>query len=251
MNIGRLAGRRAMVTGAASGIGRATALRLASEGARVLATDIDEAGLAALASDAIATMRHDVGSEDDWRSVASQAQLLFGGLDVLVNNAGFVSGLSIEAVDLVAWNRLIAVNLTGTMLGCRTAIALMKDAGRPAAIVNIASTTAFAALPGDVAYTASKGAVRMLTKSVAAHCAKSGYPIRCNALAPGATDTAILQGLSPEIRQSLAATSPLGRLAEPAEMAAAIVFLVSDECQFMTGAEMLVDGGALAVHPGF
>jgi len=244
---GRLAGRRAIVTGAASGIGRAIALRFAAEGAAVLATDL--APIDGLA-DGIASLRHDVADEASWGEVAATARAVLGGCDILVNCAAIVSSLSIEEVSRAAWDRLLAINLTGTMLGCQTAIALMKDAGRPAAIVNIASTTSYAALPGDAAYTASKGAVRMLTKSVAAHCARSGYAIRCNALAPGATDTGML-ALPDEFRAAMAAMSPLGRLAHPDEMASAALYLASDESAFMTGSELLVDGGALAIHPGF
>lgn len=246
---GGLAGRRAIVTGAASGIGRATALRLSQEGARVLATDRDEAGLSGLGD--VETMRHDVASETDWTAVAEAARARLGGVDILVNNAGTVSGRSIEMLDIATWNALLAINLTGTMLGCRTAIALMRDAGRPGAIVNIGSTSAHAALPGDAAYTASKGAVIALTRSVAVHCARAGLPIRCNALTPGATDTAILRALPDAARAAIAATSPLDRLADPDEMAAAVLFLVGDECPYMTGAELVVDGAALAVHPGF
>ncbi len=245
----RLAGKRAIVTGAGSGIGRATARRFVEEGARVLATDIDKDGLAAL-DDPIVAIAHDVADEDAWTRVAEAARERLGGCDILVNCAAIVSGQSVEEVPLDIWNRLLAINLTGTMLGCKTAIALMKDSGTSGVIVNVASTTSFAALPGDAAYTASKGAVRMLTKSVAAHCARAEYPIRCNALAPGATDTGMLQ-VSEEARAAMANMSLLGRLAAPEEMAAAIVFLASDESAFMTGTELLMDGGALAIHPGF
>lgn len=244
---GRLNGRRAIVTGAASGMGRATAQRFAAEGARVLATDI--VAIEPL-GEGIATLRHDVASEADWQAVAQAARDSLGGCDLLVNAAAIVGSGSAEEVTLVDWDRLLRVNLTGTMLGCRAAIALMREAGRAGAIVNVASTTAYAALPHDVAYTASKGAVRMLTKSVAAYCARAGYDIRCNALAPGATDTGMLQ-VADEVREAMARMSLLGRLATPDEMASAILYLGSDESAFMTGAELLLDGGALAVHPGF
>ena len=209
----------------------------------------DPDGLAAL-DDPITTMTHDVADEAEWANVADAARQRLGGCDILVNCAAIVSNLSVEDVSLEAWNRLLAVNLTGTMLGCRTAIGLMKDAGRPGVIVNVASTTSFAALPGEAAYTASKGAVRMLTKSVAAHCARAGYAIRCNALAPGATDTGML-AVPDEVKARMAGMSLLGRIAAPEEMAAAILFLASDESAFMTGTELLMDGGALAIHPGF
>ena len=179
-----------------------------------------------------------------------------GGLDILVNNAGMVSSRSIEDVSDDIWDRIFAVNVTGTMAGCRAAIAAMKDnpGGSSGSIINIASTTAMAALPTDIAYCSSKGAVRVLSKSVATHCAKMGYNIRCNTVVPGATETGILHAAEaqiPGLMAAVAATSPLNRLADPSETAAAIAFLASDECPFMTGAEMLVDGGALSIHPGF
>jgi 3(or 17)beta-hydroxysteroid dehydrogenase len=126
--------------------------------------------------------------------------------------------------------------------------------GANGSIINIASTTAMAPLPSDIGYSASKGAVRVLSKSVATWCAKQGYAIRCNTVLPGATETGILDAAEvgmPGLKAAVAATSPMNRLADPAETAAAIAFLASDECPFMTGAEMLVDGGALSIHPGF
>jgi len=154
------------------------------------------------------------------------------------------------------WDRIYAINIKGTMAGCRAAIAAMKNnpGGSSGAIINIASTSAMAALPSDVAYCSSKGAVRVLTKSVATHCAKAGYNIRCNTVIPGATETGILHAAEeqiPGLMAAVAATSPLDRLADPSETAAAIAFLASDECPFMTGAEMLVDGAMTAIHPGF
>jgi 3(or 17)beta-hydroxysteroid dehydrogenase len=239
---------RVLVTGAASGIGAAIVRRFLDQGARVIATDIAPFPDA---DDGAIRLVHDVASEADWQMVEGVARERWGGLDVVVNNAGVVSALSIEDVTLAAWNRTLAIDLTGTMLGCQMAIRLMKAGPGRGAIVNLCSTTALAALPGDAAYTASKGAVRTLTRSVAVHCARQGYPIRCNALIPGATDTAILQALPDAVRAHIAATSPLNRMADPAEMAAAVAFLASDDCRFMTGAELLVDGGALAIHPGF
>ncbi|MFN9497982.1 MAG: SDR family oxidoreductase, partial [Erythrobacteraceae bacterium] len=136
------------------------------------------------------------------------------------------------------------------------AIAAMREnpGGPKGAIVNIASTTAIAPLPTDVGYSASKGAVRVLSKSVATWCAKAGLAIRCNTVIPGATQTGMIANAErriPGLIAAVAATSPLNRLADPSETAAAIAFLASDECPFMTGAEMLVDGGALSIHPGF
>jgi 3(or 17)beta-hydroxysteroid dehydrogenase len=252
-----LSGKVAIVTGCASGIGAATVQRLVADGARVLGTDIDSAGGERLCRDVGAVfMHHDVADADGWQAVLAQAKRDFGRLDILVNNAGIVTNASIEAVDAPTWQRVLDVNLTGTMLGCQYAIALMKDnpGGPTGSIINIASTTAMAPLPSDVGYSASKGAVRVLSKSVATHCAKAGYAIRCNTVIPGATETGILDAAEvqmPGLKAAVAATSPMNRLADPAETAAAIAFLASGECPFMTGAELLVDGGALSIHPGF
>ena len=132
----------------------------------------------------------------------------------------------------------------------------MKDnpGGASGSIINIASTSAMGALPGDVAYCSSKGAVRVLSKSIAVHCAKQGYAIRCNTVIPGATETGILNAaeeMSPGLKAAVASTSPMNRLADPAETAAAIAFLASDDCPYMNGSELLVDGAMMAVHPGF
>ena len=252
-----LAGKVALVTGAASGIGAATVRRLCADGAEVLATDVDTVRGQEVADACGGTfMVQDVADRAAWPGVVDAAVDRFGRLDILVNNAGIVTGQSIEQLDLDVWDRVMAINLTGTMLGCKEAIRVMKanPGGAKGAIVNIASTTAFTPLPTDVGYSASKSAVRILSKSVATWCAKQGYDIRCNTVIPGATETGILNAAEegmPGLKAAVAATSPMNRLADPAETAAAIAFLASDECPFMTGAEMLVDGGALAIHPGF
>lgn len=252
-----LTGKVAIVTGCASGIGAATARRLRADGAQVLGTDINTAAGAAVCEEVGAHFAvQDVSDEARWEVIAALAVESFGRLDILVNNAGTVSTRSIEQVDLAAWNRVIGVNLTGTMFGCRAAIAAMKNnpGGASGAIVNIASTTAIAPLPTDVGYSASKAGVRALSKSVATWCAQQGYAIRCNTVIPGATDTGILaeaEQATPGLKEAVAATSPLKRLADPAETAAAIAFLASDECPYMTGGEMLVDGGMMSLHPGF
>lgn len=252
-----LSGKSAIVTGCASGIGAATVRRLCADGAEVLGTDIDADGGAKLCEETGARFAvQDVSDRARWTTIVAEAVEAFGRLDILVNNAGLVSGSSIGDVDDETWDRVIAVNLTGTMAGCRAAIGAMKDnpGGASGSIINIASTTAMAPLPTDVGYSASKGGVRVLSKSVATWCAQQGYAIRCNTVIPGATETGILNAaeeVTPGLKAAVAATSPMNRLADPAETAAAIAFLASDECLFMTGAEMLVDGGALSIHPGF
>ena len=256
-----LSGKVAIVTGCASGIGAATVRRLRTDGAQVLGTDLDKARGAALCAEAGALFAvQDVAHRSLWPQTVARAVDAFGRLDILVNNAGMVSGAGIGDLDddamFAAWDKVLAVNLGGTMSGCRAAIAAMRDnpGGAKGAIVNIASTTAIAPLPTDVGYSASKAAVRALSKSVSTWCAQQGLAIRCNTVIPGATMTGILEAAeqqTPGLIAAVARTSPLGRLADPSETAAAIAFLASDECPFMTGAEMLVDGAALSIHPGF
>jgi 3(or 17)beta-hydroxysteroid dehydrogenase len=253
---GKLAGKVAVVTGCASGIGAATVKRLRADGAEVLGTDVNPAGAAVCEAVGARFAVQDVADIGAWPAIIKAATDIWGRLDILVNNAGAVSSLSIEDVSDEVWERIFAINVTGTMAGCRAAIAAMKanPGGSAGSIINIASTSAMAALPGDIAYCSSKGAVRVLTKSVATYCARAGYNIRCNTVIPGATETGILDAAEqhiPGLKAAVAATSPLNRLGDPAETAAAIAFLASDECPFMTGAEMLVDGGAMSIHPGF
>lgn len=252
-----LTGKVAIVTGCASGIGAATVRRLSADGAKVLGTDIaSEVGQALCDEVGARFAEQDVADIALWKDIVARAVDEFGRLDILVNNAGAVCSLSIEELDDASWERIYAINVTGTMAGCRAAIAAMKNnpGGSSGAIINIGSTSAMAALPNDPAYCSSKGAVRVLSKSIATYCAKSGYNIRCNTIIPGATETGILNNAEqhmPGLKAAVAATSPLNRLGDPSETAAAIAFLASDECPFMTGAEMLVDGGALSIHPGF
>lgn len=256
-----LSGKVAIVTGCASGIGAATVRRFVADGAQVLGTDVDAERGAALCDEVGARfVFQDVSDRTAWPKVVAEAAAAFGRLDILLNNAGMVSGAGIGDLDdaamFAAWDRVLAVNLTGTMAGCRAAIAAMREnvGGPKGAIVNIASTTAITPLPTDVGYSASKAAVLALSKSVATWCAQHGLDIRCNTVIPGATHTGILEAAEqgiPGLMAAVAKTSPLNRLADPSETAAAIAFLASDECPFMTGAEMLVDGAALSIHPGF
>lgn len=249
-----LSGKAAIVTGCASGIGAATVRRLVADGAKVLGTDVNAAAGKALCDEVGAHfIAQDVSNRAQWDKVVTKAVGALGSLNILVNNAGIVSDASIGEVDDDIWDRVIAVNLSGTMAGCRAAIPAMAQGGG-GAIINIASTTAMAPLPTDVGYSASKAAVRVMSKSIATWCAQQGNGIRCNTVIPGATETGILNAAeqaTPGLKAAVAATSPMNRLADPAETAAAIAFLASDECPFMTGAEMLVDGGALSIHPGF
>lgn len=252
---GRLAGKTAIVTGAASGIGAATVRAFVREGARVLGADIQDDLGAAIANETGALYLHqDVSDEGQWRQAVDTAFQRFGRLDVLVNNAGMFAGASIEETDLETWNKVLAVNLTSVMLGSREAIRVMKSnpGGPKGSIVNISSITGFIGLSSGAAYTASKGGVRLLSKSVAVHCARHYRDIRCNSIHPGAIDTPMNQAAfeasgEPEtMRAFFSSLQPVGRLGLAEEIAEAAVHLASDESSFTTGTELVIDGGWLA-----
>ena len=246
--------KASIVTGAASGIGLATAERLVAEGGNVLLTDLNEQAGAEAAERLGAAARfrvHDAASEADWETVVADCVSRFGRLDVLVNNAGvaFLAGqLSPEEVTLEEWQRVNAVNAAGVMLGCKHAIRAMKSSGG-GAIVNIASIAATVASPLAVPYGASKAAVVQLTKTVAYDCARRGYNIRCNAVLPGTIETTLYKTFSEEQRAANARGVPLGRVGTPEDVAMAVAFLASDDAGYITGAQIAVDGGLAAVNP--
>jgi NAD(P)-dependent dehydrogenase (short-subunit alcohol dehydrogenase family) len=252
----RLEGKIALITGAASGIGAATAALFAAEGAGGLVlTDLRPAALAPVATplgERAMALAHDVTREEDWRRVVDETVVRFGRLDVLVNCAGIALPGDIEQTTLEDWRATQAVNSDGVFLGCREAVRVMKEGGRGGAIVNISSVAGMIGDPKLAAYCASKGAARLLTKSVALHCARRRYGIRCNSVHPSFAATPMLEAMiarsrSPErTREGLTHASPLGRMAAPEEIAAAILFLASDESAFITGAELAVDGGLTA-----
>jgi NAD(P)-dependent dehydrogenase (short-subunit alcohol dehydrogenase family) len=248
---GRLAGKTALITGAASGIGRATVMLFHAEGAKVAATDRNEAGLAELKGVADLVLPQDVTDEARWRQVVDSAVAAFGRLDILVNSAGIGTKGNVETETLADWRRTQAVNVEGTFLGCREAVRVMKKTGG-GSIVNLSSVAGIIGDAQTIAYCASKGAVRLLTKSAALHCGRSGYKIRVNSVHPSFADTPMVQQLiasskNPErTREGLARAAPLGRLGRAEEVAAAILYLASDESAFTTGAEIVVDGGLTA-----
>ena len=243
-----------IITGGASGIGEGMVRRFCAEGARVILADVNEQAGTAISDECDAHfVAHDVSSETSWQSLANTVHEDYGQLDALLNNAGIVSNLSIEEIDVEGWNRLLAINLTGMMLGCQTAIAMMKKnpQGPGGAIVNTASSTSYLAIP-DVAYTTSKAGVVGLTKSVAIHCATEGHNIRVNSIHPGATLTNILRTAlaeAPEMAANLKRMSPMGRLGTVEEVAAMALFLASDEASFCTGGQFPVEGGTVSEHP--
>ena len=250
----RLQRKVAVITGGASGIGEGIVRRFCAEGAQVILGDVDEASGSRIAAECGAQFTLlDVSSPESWRSLAHTIREGFGQLDILVNNAGVVAGLDITAVTVEAWQQLMNINLLGVMLGCQTAISLMRDnpGGSGGSIVNTASSTSYLAIP-DVAYTTSKAGVVGLTKSVAVHCANEGLNIRCNSIHPGATLTNILKTAieqAPEVEEACNKMSPLNRMGTVEEVAAMALFLASDEASFCTGGQFPVEGGTVSQHP--
>jgi len=252
----RFRGQVAIVTGGARGIGAATARRFAQEGAAVLITDVLDAEGNALAeeirkAEGRALFEHlDVTSEGEWRRAVDRAATM-GRVAVLVNNAGIARGEDVEKETKEGYDHLIAVNQTGTWLGMKAVAAELRKHGS-GAIVNVSSIYGASGGTGaSFAYHASKGAVRMMTKNAAIHFAKE--KIRVNSVHPGFVDTPMVvpfvQGDTPEAKAMadyIVSSTPMGRMARPAEIASAIAFLASDDASYMTGAELYVDGGFTA-----
>ena len=258
---GRVAGKLALVTGAAQGLGAAQARMLARHGARVLRTDINERGAEATAAAIDAecgagtgfAFPLDVTQPDQWVAAVEAARDRLGGLSILVNNAGVGVRGNIETCTYEEWKRGFAINVDSVFLGCQKALPLMKD-HQPASIVNISSIAGLIASDTMPGYNASKAAVWMLTKSVALYCAKRGWNIRCNSVHPTFVDTPILDGMVAAsgkdkyvIMGKLARQIPLGRVGEPDDIANGVLYLASDESKFMTGAELKLDGGISAM----
>jgi 3(or 17)beta-hydroxysteroid dehydrogenase len=248
--MGRVQDKIAIVTGAASGLGRGCAKRLVAEGATVVCTDRDERG-AQVAAELGATFRQlDVTDEAGWQRVVDETVRAFGRLQILVNAAGVAVWGDIEHTTLEQWRFVNGVNAEGTFLGCRTALAAMKATG--GSIVNISSVAGLVADADAPAYCASKGAVRLLTKSVALHAARRGYNVRCNSVHPSFIDTPMVDAVvaasrdATKMRAAVEKAAPLGRIGEVDDVAYAVVYLASDESKFVTGSELVVDGGLTA-----
>ncbi len=246
----RLEGKVALISGGACGIGAAMSTRFAAEGAHVCIGDIEDAAGLALAKIIQSAgqdarfMRLDVTDSAAWQAAVDTLVADFDGVDILVNNAGIYDRRPLEEISEEAWDRVMDVNAKGPFLGAKAVIPAMRMKGG-GSIVNISST---AGIRGSVAshYGASKGAVRLLTKSIAGTYAKDG--IRCNSVHPGPVETEMGYAAVPEaVRAERFGRIPLGRFADPSEIANAVLFLASDEASFMTGSEMVVDGGSTAV----
>lgn len=243
----RLAGKVAVVTGGAKGIGLASAQVFAREGAKVVITDVDEEGgaeaLDQIEGDAI-FVKHDVAKEAEWKAVMEKATEAFGHVDVLLNNAGILSFNNAEDVTEDDWDRLMDVDLKGVMWGVKYGIKAMKES-ESGSIINLCSIAGLIGISNLYAYNATKGGVRILTKSAALYCAEQGYKIRVNSIHPGYIHTPMVDKY-PEMREALEALHPVGRLGEAEEVANLALYLASDESSFSTGSEFVVDGGYTA-----
>jgi 3(or 17)beta-hydroxysteroid dehydrogenase len=253
---GRVEGKVALVTGGASGLGAASARMLVREGAQVAITDLNEEAGQALAKELGMSTRFwrlDVTREEDWISVVDAVMATFGRLDVLVNNAGMGIVKDVETLTLQEWRLVHAVNLDGVFLGCKHGIRAMRQCGAKGSIINMSSVAGLVGVPGFPAYSSAKGGVRLLSKSVALHCAQKGYGIRCNSVHPIFVDTPMVDALAnaapdaAKAKERMVKGIPIGRLGHPDEVAHTVVFLASDESTLMTGSEVILDGGATAM----
>ncbi len=256
----RVEGKVALVTGGRRGLGRAIAVLLAKEGAKVVITDQKDEGADAVLRDIRQAggeglfLLQDVREEDDWKRVIAKTVDRFGKLDILVNNAGVGAGKNIEEISIDDWRWVMSVNLDGVFLGTKHAIEAMKTSGG-GSIVNMSSVEGIVGDSRMVAYDSSKGGLRTLTKSAALHCAQRGYNIRVNTVHPGFIDTEMVRGFLKAqakdgdveaARKALEKMHPLGHLGEPDDVAYAVLYLASDESKFATGSELVIDGGYTA-----
>lgn len=255
--MGRVQDKVVIVTGGASGVGKADAILLAREGAKVILTDVNEKDGAvveqqiAAAGGSALFLKHDIASEQDWQRVIQTATNRFGGLDVLVNNAAILQMGSIEDATLEQWQRIMKVNADGYFLGCHYAYKAMKERGG-GSIVNMSSMAGIGGVSSFCAYSASKGAVAALTRAIAAHARFNGHKIRCNSIHPDGIKTPMVFNLQnsrdagklSQVRDK-DARQIMARFADPEDIANLVLFLASDESRFIQGAEVRIDNGYL------
>ena len=254
--MGRVQGKVALVTGAAKGIGEACALLLAKEGAKLVVSDLDRAAGEAVAAKIVADggealfIQQDVTDEAGWPAAIGAAEARFGALHVLVNNAGIASPGNAVDCTLADWRKTLAVNLDAVFLGTKYAIPAMT--GKNGSIINISSIEGIVADPNLASYNASKGGVRIFTKSAALHCGKAGLKVRVNSVHPGYIWTPMVEdyvrsiGDVDEGRAALDALHPIGHVGDPMDVAFGVLYLASDESKFVTGSELVIDGGYTA-----
>jgi 3(or 17)beta-hydroxysteroid dehydrogenase len=254
----RLQDKITLITGAGNGIGEATARRFAEEGAIVIVADINEASAQRVAAEIAAgggraeAHKQDVADEALWETLVAGIVGKHGRLDVLVNNAGIAIAGNLEDTSLDDWRKTQAINGEGVFMGTRAAVAVMKEHG--GSIINISSIEGIVGEPNAAAYNYSKGGVRIFTKSAALHCAAQGYPIRVNSVHPGFILTAMVEeGISSLPEEQAKAMFervlngiPLGAMGEPLDIANGCLFLASEESRYMTGSELIIDGGYTA-----
>ena len=256
---GRVAGKKAFITGGAQGLGAAMARMLAEEGAKVSIADINHHGAKAVAAEINAALGEDtafafpldVTKEDQWIYALEEADAAMGGISVLVNNAGISRGGNIEQLSYEDWKLVMSVNVDSVFLGTKHALRYMR-AHQPGSIINISSIAGLIAAHNSPVYNASKAGVWLLSKGIALHCAKQGLDIRSNSIHPTFIDTPILDPLRQQFgtevaHGKLARQIPLGHIGEPGDIASAVIYLASDESKFMTGAELKLDGGISAM----
>lgn len=253
----------ALITGAARGIGAETARVLARQGAAVALSDIDASTVDEIAGEIqkeggqAISFQHDVVDEGSWEVAIAKVADAFGPLSVLVNNAGIApSGAHVEDLEFEDWRQVLAVDLDSVFLGCKHGVRAMKAHG--GSIINVSSIMGIVGNPGSGSYNAAKGGVRLLTKVVALECAQNGYKIRVNSVHPGYIKTPMVSGgieqiaereedqTAAEITEMITLRHPIGRMGQPSEIANAILFLASDDASFVTGSELVVDGGYTA-----
>ena len=257
---GRVDGKMSFVTGAAQGLGEAIAYMLAKEGSKVVLADINYDKVVSVSErinnefpEQAFSLKLDVTSEDQWKESLIKAEKLMGGINVLVNNAGIGGGTTIEDTDYETFQNVMKVDTDSVFLGCKYAIPIIKNYS-PGSIVNTSSIAGLIAGHNMASYNTAKAGVWMLSKSVALHCARQAYNIRCNSIHPTFINTPILDNMlnrsnveRDELLMKLARQVPLGKVGEPNDVAYTVLFLASDESKFITGSEIKIDGGISAM----